>query len=321
MELRTLGNSGICVSSVALGTWPMSGMTSVDVNETDSLATIAAAVEAGINFFDTAYCYGAKGESEKLLARALGGRRKEMIIATKGGIHWDAAGQQTVDGRPDTLRQECEESLRRLNTDWVDLLYLHRPDPKVPVAESAGELKRLMEEGKTRSVGVSNASVEQLKSFAAVCPVAAYQPCYNMLQREIEADTLPWCREHEVAVCAYWPLMKGLLTAKFARDHQFAPHDGRKKYPMYQGTEWKKNQDFLDELRSIAAETGRTVPQVVVNWTIHQPGITSALCGAKRPGQIHETAAAMGWKLSDAHLARIEKALERRGKIVSRTAV
>ena len=321
MDLQTLGNSGIRVSSVALGTWPMAGMTSVDVNEVDSLATIAAAVEAGINFFDTAYCYGAEGESEKLLARALGSRRKEMVIATKGGIHWDAAGQRTVDGRPDTLRQECEESLRRLNTDWVDLLYLHAPDPKVPVAESAGELKRLMEEGKTRSVGISNASVEQLKSFAAACPVAAYQPCYNMLQREIEADTLPWCRDHEVAVCVYWPLMKGLLTAKFARDHQFAPHDGRNKYPMYQGLEWGKNQDFLAELRGIAAETDHTVPQVVVNWTIHQPGITSALCGAKRPGQICETAAAMGWKLSNDHLARIELALERRGKIVSRTAV
>jgi len=299
----------------------MAGMTSLDVNEADSLATIAAALDAGVNFFDTAYCYGSHGESERLLAQALGRRRAEVVIATKGGIHWDAAGQRISDARPVTLRRQCEESLRRLNTDWVDLLYLHAPDPQIPVAESAGELKQLMVEGKTRSVGVSNATLQQLRDFAAVCPIAAYQPCYNMLQREIEVDTLPWCREHGMAVCIYWPLMKGLLTAKFARNHQFDPRDGRRKYPMYHGQEWERNQAFLDELRQIAAEAGHTVAQVVINWTIHQPGITSALCGAKRPAQIQETAAAMSWKLSGTHLARINGAIQRRGKIVSRTAV
>jgi aryl-alcohol dehydrogenase-like predicted oxidoreductase len=321
MHLRRLGKTDIFVSAVALGTWPMSGMTALDVNEPDSLATIAAALEAGVNFFDTAYCYGAKGESEKLLARALTKRRDDVVIATKGGIHWDAAEQRVADASPATLRRECEESLRRLNTDRVDLLYLHAPDPHVPLVESAGELKRLMEEGKTRSVGVSNASLQQLRDFAAVCPLAAYQPCYNMLQREIEADTLPWCREHDISVCIYWPLMKGLLTAKYSRNHQFAPGDGRQKYPMYQGQEWEKNQGFLDELRAVAAEVGRTVPQIVVNWTIHQNGITSALCGAKRPGQIRDTAAAVGWKLSTAQMAQIDQAIARRGKIISRTAL
>jgi aryl-alcohol dehydrogenase-like predicted oxidoreductase len=321
MDFRPLGKTDICVSSVALGTWPMAGMTSLDVNEHDSLATISAALEAGVNFFDTAFCYGANGESEKLLARVLGQRRDEVVIATKGGIHWDAAGQRISDARPATLRRECEESLRRLNTDRVDLLYLHAADPTVPVVESAGELKRLMDEGKTRSVGVSNVSLQRMRDFAAVCPLAAYQPCYNMLQREIETDTLPWCREHGIAVCVYWPLMKGLLTAKFSRNHKFDPRDGRQKYPMYHGQEWQNNQDFLDELRAVAAETGRTVPQVVVNWTIHQPGITSALCGAKRPEQIRETAAAMGWKLSASQMERIEQAITKRGKIVSRTAV
>jgi aryl-alcohol dehydrogenase-like predicted oxidoreductase len=321
MELRFLGTSDIRISPVALGTWPMAGMTSLDVNDTDSLSSIDAALETGINFFDTAYCYGAKGESERLLARALGSRRKEVVIATKGGIHWEESGQRVSDARPATLRRECEESLRRLNTSWVDLLYLHGPDPQVPVAESAGELKRLLDEGKTRSVGVSNVSLAQLRDFAAVCPVVAYQPCYNMLQREIEADILPWCREQNIAVCVYWPLMKGLLTAKFDRNHQFTMNDGRKKYPMFQGEEWEKNQDFLDDLRAVAKEVGHTVPQVVVNWTIHQPGITCALCGAKRPEQIRDTAAAMDWALSEAHLTRINRAIALRGKIASRTAV
>src|SRR5215475_14658131 len=148
MELRPLGKTEIRVTSVALGLWPIAGMTSLDVNEADSMATIEAALESGINFFDTAYCYGAEGESERLFAKALGKRRDQVVIATKGGIHWDADRTMTFDGRPATLRRECEESLRRLGTDRVDLLYLHRPDPNVPVAESAGELKRLMEEGK-----------------------------------------------------------------------------------------------------------------------------------------------------------------------------
>ena len=296
----------------------MAGMTSLGVNESDSVATIAAALEAEINYFDTAYCYGAQGESEKLLAAALRGRRDQAVIATKGGIHWDAAGKQMSDARPAVLRRECEESLQRLDTDHVELLYLHGPDPRVPIAESAGELKRLMDEGKARSIGVSNVSLEQLQEFESACPIAAFQPRYNMLQRDIENDMLPWCRERGISVCVYWPLMKGLLTGKFERDHQFDPRDGRQILPMYHGEEWQKNQDFVDELRTIAAEAGRTVAQVVVNWTINQPGITCALCGAKRAGQIRETAAAVGWELSSEQMERISTAIARRGKIVFR---
>lgn len=219
------------------------------------------------------------------------------------------------------MRRQCEESLRRLGTDRVELLYLHAPDPNVPVAESAGALKELLDEGKTRSVGLSNASLEQLEQFAAVCPLAAFQPHYNMLQREIEADTLPWCVAHNVSVMVYWPLMKGLLAGKLSRDHVFAPGDGRAKYPMFQGQEWQKTHDLIDELREIATEAGRTVAQLVINWTIHQPGISVALCGAKRPDQIEENAGAVGWRLSDAQLARVTAAIARRGVPVSRAAV
>ncbi len=320
-DLRPLGHSDIRVSPVALGCWPISGMTSLDVNEADSLATLHAALDAGINFFDTAYAYGPAGESERLIASALGRRRDRVVIATKGGIEWDAAGQRVIDGRPATLRRQCEESLRRLATDRVELLYLHAPDPKTPLAESAGELARLQAEGKTRLVGVSNFSLVQLQEFHAVCPPAAFQPPYNMLQRDIEQGTLPWCREHGVSVCIYWPLMKGLLAGRLGRDHVFQKGDGRAKYPMFQGDQWQKNQDFLDELRLLAAEIGKTLAQVVVNWTIQQPGITAALCGAKRPEQIAETAGAMGWQLSGGQLARIEAALSRRGKAVTKAAV
>ncbi len=320
-ERRSIGDTGIEVTPVALGCWPIAGMTSLEVNDKDSLATLHAAMDSGINFFDTAYCYGPDGESERLISQALGHRRDEVVIATKCGIHWDAAGERVIDGRPKTLRRECEESLRRLNTDWVELLYLHAPDPSTPVSESAGALKELMDEGKTRCVGVSNFDVGQLEEFHGACPISAHQPPYNMLQRQIEQDTLPWCREHDVAVIIYWPLMKGLLAGRLPRDYVFQPGDGRAKYPMFQGEEWQKNQDFLDRLREIADEIGKTVAQVVVNWTIHQSGITAALCGAKRAYQIEETAGAMGWKLTDDQLARINQALVERGTPIVKPAV
>jgi aryl-alcohol dehydrogenase-like predicted oxidoreductase len=318
--MRRLGRTDIHVSPVAMGCWPIAGITSIDVNEADSLATLEAALDAGINFFDTAYCYGFAGESERMIARALGHRRDEIVIATKGGIHWES-GKQALDGSPRALKDECDESLRRLATDRVELLYLHAPDPKVPIAESAGALKELLETGKTRSVGLSNASVEQLTEFSAACPLTACQPHYNMLQREIEGGQLTWCRAHDVSVVVYWPLMKGLLAGKLARDHVFDPRDGRRKYPMFHGDEWRKNQDFLDKLRPIAAESGKSVAELVINWTIHQAGITAALCGAKRPVQIQNNAGAMGWRLTNAQLKSIDQALEERGECASRGAM
>jgi aryl-alcohol dehydrogenase-like predicted oxidoreductase len=321
MQLRRLGNTDIQISPVAMGCWPIAGMTSIEVNDTDSLATLRAAFDAGITFFDTAYCYGADGESERLIARALGEKRDELVIASKGGVHWNADGSRGQDARPETLKRECERSLIRLRTDRVDVLYLHAPDPNVPVTESAGALRQLLEAGKTRAVGASNLSLDQLAAFQAVCPLAAVQPPYNMLQRQIEADILPWCQQHHVSAVVYWPLMKGLLAGRLPRDHVFAPGDGRAKYPMFQGNQWQRNQDFLDELSVIAKSIGRTVAQVVVNWTIRQPGITAALCGAKRAFQIQETAGAMGWQLDDELVARIDAALARRGVPIVRNAI
>jgi aryl-alcohol dehydrogenase-like predicted oxidoreductase len=318
MEYRQLGGSGIEVSAVTLGCWPLAGMTSSGATDERGMATIDACFELGINHLDTAYMYGLEGESERLIARALGAgkkdsRRDRMVIATKGGLHWEN-GERLPDGRPATLRRECEESLRRLATDRVELYYLHAPDPTVPIAESAGELKRLLDEGKARAIGVSNVDVAQLESFSTECPLVAYQPPYNMLQRQIEADTLPWCRRHNVAVLVYWPLLKGLLAGRMTRDTVFPESDSRQKYRMFHGEEWQKNHDLMDDLRVIAQSAGHTVAELVVNWTINQPGITSALCGAKRPNQIRETSAAAGWKFSPEQLAQIDTALLKRGK-------
>jgi aryl-alcohol dehydrogenase-like predicted oxidoreductase len=296
-------------------------MTREGISAADAAATLDACFECDVNFFDTAYNYGLTGESETLIGRAIAGRRDRAVIATKCGIHWQPPRTMTLDAHPETLRRHFEESLRRLGADHVDLLYLHAPDPAVPLAESAGALGKLLQAGKTRAVGVSNVSLAQLKEFAAACPLSAYQPPYNMLQRQIEADTLPWCVENDVSVIVYWPLLKGLLAGKLPRDYVFPTTDSRHKYPPFQGLEWQRNQDFLDRLRPIAAETGRTLAQLAINWTIHRPGITAALCGATRPGQLRENAAAMGWSLSADQSARIDAALAERGAALMRAPV
>ena len=323
---RPLGNSGLSVSPVALGCWPIAGMTSLDVNDRDSQATIEAAIAAGINFLDTAYCYGSDGDSERLIGRtlrepAIQRQRDSLVIATKGGLHWGPQGERVFDGSPGTLHRECRESLRRLQIETIDLYYLHAPDPNTPVAESATAFAELKAAGLIRAAGVSNFTVQQLQEFNAVCPVAAVQPAYNMLQRQIETDLVPFCCERNIAVCIYWPLLKGLLAGKLPRDYQFRPGDGRPKYPMFNGQEWERNQDLLDELWAIAARNGKTVAQLVVQWTIAQPGITSALCGAKRPDQILESAAALENEITAAELAQIEAALARRGPAITRSAV
>ncbi len=318
---RPLGPSGIAVSTVALGCWPISGMTSLDVNEPDSLATIEAALEAGVTFFDTAFAYGGSGESERLVGRVLKPVRDRVVLATKGGLGWDPDGQRVLDARPETIQRQCDESLRRLGTDRVELYYLHAPDPETPIAESAGAFREILQAGKARAIGVSNLTVAQMETFAGICPISAVQPPYNLIHRTIERDVLPWCRQRGIALAIYWPLMKGLLAGKLARDHHFDDRDGRKKYVMFQGDEWQRNHDLLDDLRAIADEAGLTVAQLAVAWTLHQPGITTALCGAKRPGQIIETAHAMHVRFSGDQIARIDAALERRGQPRVRNAV
>jgi aryl-alcohol dehydrogenase-like predicted oxidoreductase len=321
MELRPLGQTDLMVSVVALGCWPIAGMTSPGVNDEDSIATIRACFDLGINHLDTAFNYGRNGESERLIARGIEGRRDEMVIATKGGLCWGPDGKLCHDATPATLRRHCEESLARLRTDRLDLYYLHAPDPHVPLAESAGAIRDLMAAGKVRAAGISNVTVPQLEEFSATCPLAAYQPPYNMIQRQVEEDTLPWCRAHGVSVLVYWPLAKGLLAGALRRTDELAPGDNRRKYPMFHGDEWQKNHDLVDKLRPIAAESGHTVAQLVINWTILQPGITSALCGAKRPAQVRDNAGAAGWRLSEHQLAQIKRALAERGTPLTKTPV
>jgi len=303
--LRTLGKTDIRIAPVGLGCWPIAGMTSLGVNDEDSIRTVQTALDNGINMLDTAYGYGAQGESDKLIRRSIEGRREQVVIASKAGMHWKPDGTRGFDASPTRIIAECEESLQRLGVDSIDLFYLHKPDPNVPVEDSAGAFAQLLEQGKIRSVGVSNVTVEQLAAFDAVCEVSAVQPPYNMLQRQIEADLIPWCSQRSVSVINYWPLMKGLLAGKIRRKHEFDPADKRLTYDVFQGAKFEQAQLLLDHLDTIAKEVDKTVSQVVVNWTIHQPGISATLCGAKRDWQILETAGGMGWRLTDKHLDKI----------------
>ena len=324
---RPLGHSGVSVGPLGLGCWPLAGMTRTGVTAQAAEATVLAALDHGIMHLDTAFCYGERGESERAIAAAIRGRRDRVVIAGKCGIHWepDAAAtpprRQVTDGRPERIRAEVAESLHRLGTEHLDLLYLHAPDPQVPLAESAGELARLLAAGTAKAIGVSNVSLAQLEVFAAACPLAACQMHFNMLQREIEREILPWCRSREVALIVYWPLMKGLLAGTMRRGQVFPTSDSRHKYPMFNGAEFDKNLDFVDRVRPIAARLGCSLPDLVLAWTAEQPGITSVLFGATSPEQVAINAGALAVDLDDEARREIAAAIQARGPVLGRRAV
>ncbi len=324
---RPLGTAPISIGPLGLGCWPLAGMTREGITPEAAVATVRAALDAGIAHFDTAYCYGQHGESERAIRAAVGSQRDRVVIAGKCGIHWEHdAGKtpprrQVVDGRPERIHAQVAESLARLDTDHLDLLYLHAPDPAIPIEESAGELRRMLEAGKTRAIGLSNASAPLLARFAAECPLHACQMHFNMLQREIEAEVLPWCRARGVAMVVYWPLMKGLLAGTMERDRVFPPSDSRRKYPMFQGAEFARNLDFVDMLRPIAGRLGCALPDLALAWTAEQPGITGVLFGATSPEQVRDNALALACELDDEARIAIRAAIVARGQVASGRAV
>ena len=322
MAPRPVGSSGLTVGPLGLGCWPLAGMTRSGITPAAAVATVAAALDAGIGHLDTAYCYGEAGESEQAIALAMEGRRRDdAVIASKCGIHWEPGRKQCLDGRPERIRADVDESLGRLGTDHLDLLYLHAPDPSIPIAESAGALSQLLAAGKTRAVGVSNVSLAQLEQFAAACPLSACQMHFNMLQREIEAEILPWCRDRGVAMFVYWPLMKGLLAGGMARDLVFPTTDSRHKYPMFNGTEFQRNLDFVEALGPVTRRLGCTLPDLVLAWTAEQPGITCVLFGATSPEQVGTNAHALRCELDDDARQAIADAIRDRGPVANRRAV
>jgi aryl-alcohol dehydrogenase-like predicted oxidoreductase len=309
MEKRRLGASRIEVSVLGIGTWAMSGYVPAwgVVDDNESVAAIREALDGGVNLLDTAPIYG-DGHSETIVGRAIAGRRDEVVLATKCGLLPSPSG-----GEPrrclarDSILRECDASLRRLQTDVIDVYQCHWPDPKTPLRETMEALVALLQMGKIRGIGLSNFSCEQMAAAKEFGPVHSIQPPFSLLTRRAAADLLPYCREHEMGVLAYGPLAKGLLTGKFSADSQI--RGVRAEDPEFTGARFRQNLDFVDRLRPMAARYGKTVGQLALNWVIHQPGITAALFGAKRPSQVVENLGASGWSIDAADLARIDELL------------
>lgn len=315
MQLRRLGRSELLVSSVGFGCWPLAGITSVIDSAAQCIATIEAALECGINFFDTAYSYGYRGESDALLKEALKGRRDQAIIASKVGMYYNEQQKRVLDASPDTLLQHAEQILRRLDVQYVDVMYLHTPDAHTPIERSAAAIGEIVRRGWARYAAVSNVNLEQAKRFHAVCPVIAIQPQFNMLQQAAVIDLRAFCAEQEIGLVCYWVLMKGMLAGRLKRDHQFDPRDRRLTYDIFRGESWQRNQDFIDKLRQIADRAKWSVSQLVIAWTLNQPQITVALCGAKHPSQIIENAGGMIVQLDSSVLREVDDCIAERGAL------
>jgi len=320
MERRELGQSGLEVTVIGLGCWVMGGWMWGGADDEESVASVRRAVELGVNFIDTAAVYG-QGHSEEVVGRALEGLRDEVILATKCGMIWPPRTGRSAfvdpNGVPiywnleaDSITRECEDSLRRLRTDVIDVYQCHWPDPGTPIEETMSALLKLQEQGKVRAIGVSNYSVEQMQESLKSGRIESDQPQYNMLDRAIEAEVLPFCRENRIGIVAYSPLGRGLLTGKVTMDRTFPPTDHRGQQPWFQPANRRRVLDFLEKVRPIADGHGATLAQLAANWVISQEGITTAICGGRTTAQVEENVKAADFRLTESELAEIRDLLD-----------
>ncbi len=277
MMRGTLGCSDLQVSAIGLGCMGMSEWYG-PTDDGESAATVRAALDAGVNFFDTADVYG-NGHNETLLGRALGGRREEAVIATKFGF---LPGERGVCGRPEYVRQACDASLRRLGIERIDLYYLHRIDPEVPLEETIGAMAGLVREGKVRHIGLSEASPRSLRRACAVHPVAALQTEYSVWVRHVEAEILPACRELNIALVSYSPLGRGFLTGTLTEREALGPDDFRASVPLFAEANFESNRRAVTALEEMAAARGCTAAQVSLAWLLARGGDVFPIPGTKR---------------------------------------
>jgi aryl-alcohol dehydrogenase-like predicted oxidoreductase len=278
--------------NVILGLWPIAGVTTVGVTDTDARDTIRTALELGIHAFDTAYGYGYDGESDRYLGEAIRARRDECFVIGKVGQRWSSDRKRVIDCSATTLVADAEASLARIGIECFDLLMLHCVDPRVPLEESARAIQSLQSRGCCDRVGVCNADLAQMRRFHECVGCDAIQCPLNMVQPDALAELIPGCREVESGVYVYWTLMKGLLAGKITRDHVFATGDSRPGYPIFQGDARRKVHDLIDKLEPLAKTNGLTLSQLAIGWALSQLGVTGALVGARRPEQVIEVASA-----------------------------
>jgi aryl-alcohol dehydrogenase-like predicted oxidoreductase len=305
MEYKKLGTSDLDVSVVGLGTWPTGGEFFGKVEDQRSIEAIQASIDNGINLIDTAPAYGG-GHAEEVVGKAIKGRRDDVIVATKVGT-MKKRGKFLRSLKPDVIREQIDNSLKRLEIDVIDLYQIHWPDPDTPLEESLEELIKQKEAGKFKYLGVSNFKPSLMDKARAITDVVSLQPQYSLLKRDIEKKIIPYCQENDMGILSYGTLAGGVLTGKYKDIPEFDDDDSRSMfYNFFDENQWPKIQKLLDSMREIAKNRDVPVAQVAINWTFQQPGITSALVGAKNADQATSNAAAGDWKLSKEELDIIE---------------
>jgi aryl-alcohol dehydrogenase-like predicted oxidoreductase len=311
LEYIHIKGTSLVSSRIALGTWAIGGWMWGGTDEKESIRTIHAALNQGINLIDTAPIYG-YGRSEEIVGEALRqhGRRENVILATKVGIDW-TNGKIERNSTRQRILQEFEDSLRRLQTDYIDIYQVHWPDPLVPVEETAATLRELYERGQIRAIGVSNHSPEEMERFKAVAPLHTIQPPYNLFEREIERDVLPYAFGRSITALTYGALCRGLLSGAMRTDRQFAKDDMRKTTdPKFQLPHFAEYVNAANRLDAFARERfGKGVIHLAVRWLLDQPGVGIALWGARRPEQLTPINEVSGWSLTPGDCASIDAIL------------
>ena len=311
MNTNRLGNSDLFITPIGFGAWAIGGsgweFAWGDQDDNDSVAAIRGALDAGINWIDTAAVYGL-GHSEEVVARALEGMGNRPYIFTKCSMVWDENRTIGHSLRTDSIRRECEASLRRLRVDAIDLYQIHWPDPDEDIEEVWATLAELKEEGKVRNIGVSNFDVAQMERAQAIAPITSLQPRYSLLHREIEDEVLPFVARENIGVIAYSPMASGLLAGAMTRERiaGLSADDWRKRHPDFQEPQLSHNLKMVRLLRAIGRLHNRTPAEVAVAWVLRDPAVTGAIVGARRPDQVRGLAGAADFHLNPREVAEIE---------------
>lgn len=309
MQFVDIPGTGLKVSRVAIGTWAIGGWMWGGTDETESIATIRTAVEHGINVIDTAPVYGF-GRSEEIVGNAIahGELRSNLIIATKAGLEWQGDRVSRNASRARIMR-EIEDSLRRLQTDYIDVYQVHWPDPLVKIEETAEAMYTLYKQGKIRAIGVSNFSVDQIVRFRSVAPLHVLQPPYNLFERGIEADLLPYCRDNKIAMFGYGALCRGLLSGRMRADTAFGGDDLRRSDPKFVAPRFAQYLAAVERLDQLAQQRfGKRIIHLAIRWMLDE-GITTALWGARHPNQLLPVDEITGWQLDASTKAEIDRIL------------
>jgi aryl-alcohol dehydrogenase-like predicted oxidoreductase len=318
MQKRKLGNTDMELTTVGLGSWAMGGPWQFGwgpQDDDEARAAVVAALDNGINWIDTAPIYGL-GHSEELVGQVLRETKHKPYIATKCGLLWNEKREKVPHLVPESIRRECEASLKRLGVDVIDLYQMHWPDPEKDIEAGWGEMVRLLDEGKVRYIGVCNYNVAQLERIGKIRRPESVQPPYSMLRRGVEDELLAYCGQHNMGVLAYSPMGRGLLTGKFTPERLagLAPDDHRRRAPEFQEPQFSATVKLVAKIKKIADRHGRTCAQLAISWVLRRGEVTAAIVGARRPSQIIETVQASDWDLAAAEIEEIEGLLTERDK-------